>query len=155
MKAIRSILVTLAALIALFALSAPAAQADTKGLADSIMRMDYNTFIQYKGIRAPRPFNWSSDGCSWPTPASLRHLFNLPCQQHDFGYRNYGNGLRLGRNGNVRAWIDDRFLTEMRRLCIRTFYRLYQRGNQATCRGQASAMWTAVRHGGRDAFYNG
>ena len=139
--------------LALTALSAPSAVADTKSLGDAIMRMDYKTFIEYKGIRAPRPFDWSADGCSFPTPRSLRHLFSQPCQQHDFGYRNYGRGLRLGRNENTRGWIDGRLLTESRRLCDRSFPRWYQKANKATCRNQAYAMWVALRHGGRSAFY--
>ena len=139
--------------LALTALSAPSAQADTKSLADAIMGMDYKTFVEYAGIRAPRPFDWNTDGCSSPTPPSLRRLFSMPCQQHDFGYRNYGRGLRLGRNENTRGWIDGRLLTESRRLCDISFSRWYQKANKATCRSQAYSMWVAVRHGGRPAFY--
>jgi hypothetical protein len=155
MRTIRSIVALSTALIALVAFAAPAAQADTKGLADAIMRMDYNTFVQYAGIQAPPPFDWSTDGCSSPTPASLRRLFSRPCELHDFGYRNYGHGLRLGANEDVRAWIDGRFLEEMQRLCRDSFPRWWQQANKATCFTQASGIWSAVRNFGREAFYNG
>jgi hypothetical protein len=148
-----SVIAAMVVALTLMTVSAPAAQADTKGLADAIMRMPYETFIEYAGIRSPPPFDWSTDGCSAPTPSSLRRLFSMPCQQHDFGYRNYGRGLRLGRNENVRGWIDGRLLTEMQRLCDRSFWRWYQKPNNLACHSEAGLMWTAVRHGGRPAFY--
>ena len=99
---------------------------------------------------------WSSDGCSWPTPRSLANLFYRPCQLHDFGYRNYGgHGLRLGANENTRDFVDGRFLQEMQRLCRDTFDRWWQSANKGTCLTQAGGIWSLVRHGGRDAFYNG
>lgn len=155
MGIIRSILVTSAAFVALLAISVPAAQADTRRQADAIMNMDYRTFIEHKRKHAAPPFNWSSDGCSGPTPPAQRRLFNGPCQQHDFGYRNYGNGLRLSSNEATRRWIDDRFLFEMRRLCNNNFSRWYQRANRRSCLNEARMMWAAVRHGGRHAFYHG
>jgi len=147
MKSFRTIVATSAALMALTALSAPTAQADTKSLADSIMRMDYRTFSHYKATRAPRPFNWRSDGCSSPVP--LLYQFDIPCQQHDFGYRNYGNGLRLGRDGNTRAWIDRRFHEETRRLCFHRF----SYNDLSWCLGQAWIMYVAVRNRGSSYFY--
>jgi Prokaryotic phospholipase A2 len=104
--------------------------------------------------RASAPFNWSDDGCSGPflIRPVYRSLFNRPCQQHDFGYRNYGGGLRLGRNENARAWIDGRFLSEMRRLCTSKWGVLNP--HRHTCLAQAGAVWTGVRHGGRTAFYH-
>jgi hypothetical protein len=62
------------------------------------MKKDYNSFVAYKRSVHPAPFNWSDDGCSGPflIRPVYRSLFNRPCQLHDFGYRNYGGGLRLG-----------------------------------------------------------
>lgn len=128
-----------------------------KQQADKIMSLDYLSFVKYKRSRHPKPFNWSDDGCSGPAgiKKAYRRLFNRPCQQHDFGYRNYGqpDGLRLGRNEDVRNWIDNRLLQEMRRLCTTNWGRLNPKRH--TCLTTAGAVWTAVRHGGRDAFYNG
>jgi Prokaryotic phospholipase A2 len=125
--------------------------------ADRIMEMDYLTFIRFKREQRPGPFNWSDDGCSgpWGIKRVYRKLFNRPCQQHDFGYRNYGQpkGLKLGRNEDVRGWIDNRFLQEMRQLCIRNWGGFNPQRN--TCLTEAQGVWGAVRLGGRDAFYNG
>jgi hypothetical protein len=151
-----SVIAAMVVALTLMTVSAPAAQADTKGLADAIMNMHYETFIVYAGVSSPRPFDWSTDGCSPPTPSSLRRLFSQPCEQHDFGYRNYGSsdgGLRLGPNEKTRDWIDGRLRTEMGRLCDRSFWRWYQKANKAACHTEAFAMWTAVRHGGRPSFY--
>lgn len=69
--------------------------------------------------RAPAPydsFDWSTDGCTW-TPPPARNVFDGPCQLHDFGYRNFGRGLTLGRSENMRKAIDVRFREEMYRAC--------------------------------------
>jgi hypothetical protein len=147
----------LVALVALWAALVPAAAHAAPNLraqADEIMKKDYNSFVEYKRAVHPAPFNWSDDGCSGPflIRPVYRSLFNRPCQQHDFGYRNYGGGLRLGRNENARAWIDGRFLSEMRRLCTSKWGVLNP--HRHTCLAQAGAVWTGVRHGGRTAFYH-
>jgi hypothetical protein len=155
-RAVRPALV-LVALVALWAALVPAgahAAPDLRAQADEIMKKDYNSFVAYKRSVHPAPFNWSDDGCSGPflIRPVYRSLFNRPCQLHDFGYRNYGGGLRLGRNENARAWIDARFLSEMRRLCTSKWGVLNP--HRHTCLAQAGAVWTGVRHGGRGAFYH-
>lgn len=96
------------------------------------------------GCRKPFPYNtfdWSDDGCSPPTPEYLRQRFRNPCVQHDFGYRNFGKGLTLGRTESDRARIDNKFRTEMWAVCARSFS-----GRARTvCRAEASTMWAAVR----------
>lgn len=123
------------------------------------MSMNYGAFIALKNDTAARPtaFDWSSDGCSGvPILRELySNLFNRPCQMHDFGYRNYGNWLRLGRNEETRSWIDDRFESEMVRLCNNSFTRWWQKANKVACVLQAGAVWTFVRTNwlARQAFY--
>jgi hypothetical protein len=140
------------------ALALPAAaeaQLSLRAQADAIMNKDFREFVAYKRSR-PKPFNWSDDGCSpgWIPKRLYRNLFNEPCQQHDFGYRNYGNSLFLGRNEDTRAWIDARFRTEMRRLCNENFTGRWRVGNRVACRTQAQAVYDTVRHHfGRRAFY--
>jgi len=93
------------------------------------------------GCTKPRPyerFDWTDDGCSW-TPGYLARRFNGPCQQHDFGYRNFGKGLTLERTEDRRAWIDARFLAEMYRICSGFG------ASAGTCRAEAYGMWSAVR----------
>jgi hypothetical protein len=125
--------------------------------ADRIMRMDYRQFMKFKREKSPPPFNWHDDGCSGPfgLREAYRRLFDQPCQQHDFGYRNYGQpkGLKLGRNNEVRKWIDKRLLQEMRRLCKIKFRDLIH--PRIGCLEIAHVVWGAVRLRGRDAFYKG
>lgn len=99
------------------------------------------------GCRKPVPYNefdWSTDSCS-RTPSSWRTLFDPACQQHDFGYRNFGKGLTLGRNESTRAWIDDRFRTEMKAICNYKFSNWTQYANLQACFKEADVMYTAVR----------
>jgi hypothetical protein len=118
------------------------------GLRDEAMRivnLHYDQFIRMKQTNRERPFDWSDDGCSH-TPFDQARLFNQACQQHDFGYRNFGRGLQLGRTESTRAYIDHRFLVEMDRICQDKFHAWYRRANWVTCRGQAWAMYGAVRN---------
>jgi peptidoglycan hydrolase-like protein with peptidoglycan-binding domain len=142
----------------------PTSRAELRTKADELMNMDYLTFIQNKQS-AQDPafnFNWHSDGCSGPGLAKYvrpiyRALFDRPCQQHDFGYRNYGRhtgGLQLQPDENARAWIDGRFVDEMNRLCDRNFSGVVQTYNDIFCKGQASSMYTAIRNGARSSFYD-
>jgi hypothetical protein len=89
-------------------------------------------------------FDWDSDSCSW-TPSSWKKLFDPACQQHDFGYRNFGNGLTLGRDENTRKWIDDRFVTEMKAICNYRFSDWTQYANLQACFKEADVMYRAVR----------
>lgn len=150
-------LVTACAAVVMFGLSlseaASAAPSPNRVRADRFMNMTYTAFAA-ASVNRPTPFNWSSDGCNAPTPVSIQRLFRLPCNQHDFGYRNYGTGLMLGRNEATRDWIDSRFLTEMRRLCKASFPAWWQTGNERACRWEANTMWVAVRHWGRSRFYH-
>jgi len=153
----RSILALCAALLTLgmsFTSVASAAPTTKRAQADAYMNMSYTAFIAAKSSRQRLPFNWTSDGCT-NMPSSLASMFNRPCQQHDFGYRNYGSrfGYRLGRDEGTRHWIDNRFLHEMQRLCVQRFSRAYQGANKATCLAQAGAVFAAVRNLGQRYFY--
>lgn len=122
-----------------------------------IMNRTSGDFLAYKRKYAHkgsnRRFNWSADGCSNPpgTDLDFKDDFTPACILHDFGYRNFGRGLKLGRNEDTRGWIDDRFLSEMRRICNNDV----PWTDIAFCHGAAGAWWTSLRHGGRDAFYHG
>ena len=158
MRALRLALPTLVASHAVAAALSPPAHAESlRAQADTIMKKDYKSFIAYKrdvlSRYGPYVFNWTDDGCSNPTPPAWKDLFDKPCQIHDFGYRNYGRGLKLGRNEDTRAWIDKRLLQEMVRLCNTKFSRWYRRANKVACLDEAGIIYTAVRNGGRGAFY--
>ncbi len=129
-----------APLLLALALAAPAA-ADTalRQRATHLVATDHHAFLLVKATAEP-PFDWSTDGCT-STPASWALTFDGPCQQHDFGYRNLGRGLRLRPTNATRAWVDGRFLAELRRVCSERFAaRALTR-----CRVRARAMHVAVR----------
>ncbi len=61
--------------------------------------------------------DWSTDYCSAPFVGNTGRSFNfrLPCQRHDFGYRNLKIiGAFTEQN---RKRTDDRFLTDMKTTC--------------------------------------
>ena len=105
------------------------------------------------GCRKPSPYNafdWTDDGCSgrenpvgFVISNSYRNLFNKACQLHDFGYRNFGEGLKLGRTETIRAWIDNRFRIEMYRICDDTYSR--NRVQLRLCKDKAEWVWGVVR----------
>ena len=61
--------------------------------------------------------DWSTDYCSAPFVGNTGRSFNfrLPCQRHDFAYRN----LKIlgGFNEENRKRADDRFLLDMKSTC--------------------------------------
>ncbi|MGH3622040.1 MAG: phospholipase A2 [Sciscionella sp.] len=117
--------------------------------------MSYVQFIRYKSSGARYPgLDYSSDGCS-STPAGLKQIFDSACQLHDFGYRNFGSGLRLGRNDSTRLWVDNRFHDEMNRICQDTHKGFAEQGNLTVCRYQAQVVYDKVRQFGANAFYGG
>ncbi len=107
--------------------------------ARALVAIDHHAFLAVKAT-APQPFDWSTDGCT-STPASWAATFDGPCQQHDFGYRNLGHGLRLWATNAARAWVDRRLLAELRRVCAERF----AGGAGLRCRVRARAIYAAVR----------
>ena len=110
----------------------------------SIMSLNYKEFGWLRAHDPVAPFDWSSDGCSW-TPPAWANLFTPACLLHDFGYRNFGNGLRLQRTEDRRAWIDGRFYTEMKRICNDKYSAWWYLANDAACHSEADAMYHVVR----------
>lgn len=122
----------------------------TREKADSIMNLSYNGFADDSRVE---PFNWTKDGCSVPVKFTpYRNVFRQACNQHDFGYRNYGKGkystLKLSPTAKTKDWIDKRFLAEMRRTCA-------DQDRGATCRGAANAYHYVVQNhkSAKTAFY--
>jgi Prokaryotic phospholipase A2 len=137
----------LLAFLLAFAIPAGTASADPplKEQAIDIMSHSYGGFINAKNSPSRNnQFDWASDGCSGPhtNPVDLLQPFyvmhNAPCQLHDFGYRNFGNGLRLERTEERRAWIDGRFYAEMQRNCDEHWW-------YVGCGTAADAFYAAVR----------
>ena len=121
--------------------AAPGALASTplERQAAHLGAVDHHAFLLAKADAAP-PFDWSTDGCT-ATPPAWATAFDGPCQQHDFGYRNLGHGLRLRPTEAARLTVDRRLLTEVRRVCGE----LYAGLAALRCRVRARAMYAAVR----------
>lgn len=138
----------LAALVGLMLVGvvpAGSATANPKSRAEKIMSQSYGAFLTIKRGREA-PFNWHADGCSLPTPPNWALEQNGPCQQHDFGYGNFGQGLRLEATESRRAWIDQRWLDEMRRNCREHWW-------YTSCSGGIDVMYRLVRAAGEIFFY--
>lgn len=147
---------------------------DPRPDADSFMRMSYREFVEQKrSLLLPSPypstFDWSSDGCSGPgngfiARAAYKDTFRKPCQQHDFGYRNYGSpesgGLRLSPTRATRQWIDDRLRTEMRRACEQqkgdggVWSDFWNGAQKRACLIEAEAVYRVVRAEGDEYFWH-
>lgn len=108
-------------------------------------------------------FDWANyDGCSvdqvpQPVKATLlgwRDNFRKSCLRHDFGYRNFGNGLALGSNATYKAKIDSRFRADMRNQCVAQFSIT---GDRADCYIAAEEFYAGVTRFGQaqTAFYKG
>ncbi|RBQ21864.1 hypothetical protein DP939_04095 [Spongiactinospora rosea] len=112
--------------------------------ADRIMHLGYADFAEQPQIE---PFDWGTDGCTATPPRQARR-FRQACEQHDFGYRNYGRGeLALWPEEDGRKWVDSRFLTEMRAICRD------RHADAQWCRDQARVLYDAVRLFGRFAYF--
>jgi len=138
---------------ALLALPAVRAEADpsTTARAVNLVDLSYHSFMAAKALAAV-PFDWRDDGCSGPTWDAALLFSPDPCRQHDFGYRNFGGGLGLGRDEAHRRWIDDRLKSELQRSCNER-YSGWSAWIGPPCRQAANSFHIAVRNWGRSAFY--
>ncbi|MDQ3790293.1 MAG: phospholipase [Actinomycetota bacterium] len=139
-------ILTVVAAVAALSTSATTANAmDVRADADRIMNLTYVDFANHPRVA---PFDWSTDGCT-----GIGESFAPACVQHDFGYRNYGNqgALKLSPTEETRAWLDERFWHEMRRLCFDT----HGPSGGATngCLGAARVVYDGVRAFGGSSFF--
>lgn len=102
-----------------------------------------------KGV--DKSFNWRDyDGCSLPRlikPVAARwdKEFRRACMRHDFGYRNFGNGLALGSDQTHKSAIDVKFRSDMRAICPEKA----AGRDLATCYAAAEAFYTGVSRFGK------
>lgn len=94
----------------------------------------------------PWPYNtfvWTTDGCSAPIRyGAYRAIFAGPCEQHDFAYRNIGNGLSLDRSNSARRRIDKKLYIEARRACNEKYRSRWRIVNRAACLREADEMYS-------------
>jgi hypothetical protein len=144
-----SALLAVASAIGLLQFTSNAGAASTAQLrshADYYMSESMSQFLAHKR-QAPRPFNWQDDGCSNVPDRPYGYNFKNACARHDFGYRNYGRGLRLDRSEARRYWIDATFYWDMAREC-QTHRWMYRH-----CMGVATAYYQGVRRLGGSSFF--
>ncbi|MDO9497104.1 MAG: phospholipase A2 [Nocardioides sp.] len=93
-------------------------------------------------------FNWSDDGCSGP-PNPFSDNFRRSCLRHDFGFRNYGNGLQLRPHEKMRLKINRVFRADMNNQCS-------NQGNPTGCARAVSSYFHFVNdlNNGAAAFYD-
>jgi hypothetical protein len=74
----------------------------------------WNTARQHQSDWAAYGFDWSTDYCSSSPDQPLGFDFRLPCQRHDFGYRNY---KAVGAFPANKSRIDGSFYYDMKAKC--------------------------------------
>jgi hypothetical protein len=67
-----------------------------------------------QGAWAAYGFDWTTDYCSSSPDQPLGFDFRLPCQRHDFGYRNY---KAIGAFPANKSRIDDSFYFDLKAKC--------------------------------------
>lgn len=143
-----------AALLAGFAAPAQAAptKAQLKDRANTLMHgMTLAQFLKVKnGTKTgiDTYFNWSDDGCSGP-PNPYSDDFHDACLRHDFGFRNYGNGVQVDPTEPARLRINNRLKADTTNQCV-------AQGNHATCKAAVSTYFHFVNdlNNGSKAFYD-
>ncbi len=144
-----------------------------KDQADRIVNLSYRSFDRFKrqaernrargGARADAtwPLAWADDGCSIPGQKLVllakrwSRFFDRQCQQHDFGYRNYGmRYLALNRTEGTRLRIDKKLLREAKRACRNSFGGgLRENVKRGQCLAAANIIYKGVRSGGWKPFF--
>lgn len=101
---------------------------------------------------AKDPLDWSNNGCSSVTDLDpYKAIFRRACIRHDFGYRNFGNGLALRSYEEAKAAIDKQFLKDMNTICNGRLY-------DTNCRSASGVYYGLLRKAGSKsytAFYGG
>jgi len=74
----------------------------------------WNAARQNQGAWADYGFDWSTDYCSSSPDQPLGFDFRIPCQRHDFGYRNY---KAVGAFPANKDRIDSYFYFDLKAKC--------------------------------------
>ena len=105
------------------------AHAATESADEALQRIVFATPLDRFRLERSRAvqlhrFDATTDGCSAPLLGSEGRSFNfrLPCERHDFAYRNYW--LRAAHGGPawnavLRAAIDDQFQRDLQSVCAK------------------------------------
>lgn len=105
------------------------AHAATESPDEALRRIVFDTPLEKFRLERSRAarlhrFDTTTDGCSAPLLGSEGRSFNfrLPCERHDFAYRNYWLRASHGGpawNAALRAAIDDQFQRDLQSVCAK------------------------------------
>ena len=153
--------------------AATTASAPTRAqLAAAVQAVEYENVggpnFGYYFHKYPTQIDWQTDGCS--VPSSILHapglgnvlkyysgVFNHSCVRHDFGYRNYGsgvkNGLRLDPTEARKKTIDNRFHSNLDIQCKSAYSGVTKVVQREACYAAAKIFYDAVATFGGQAFF--
>jgi hypothetical protein len=97
----------------------------------------WNSARQNQGSWAAYGFDWSTDYCSSSPDQPLGFDFRLPCQHHDFGYRNY---KAMGAFPANKSRIDETFYFDLKVKCA-----TYNAFVRPSCNSLAWTYYQAVK----------
>jgi hypothetical protein len=121
---LRRLAIPATALLIALGVATPAAQAATPADKPTVMSAwsqanatsynAWNTARQHQADWTVYGFDWSTDYCSASPDQPLGFDFRLPCQRHDFGYRNY---KAVGAFPDNKSRIDGYFYYDLKAKC--------------------------------------
>ena len=98
----------------------------------------WNAARTHRAAWARYGFDWSTDYCTRAPERPLGLPFELACQRHDFGYRNYRAAGTLAAH---KPRIDRALHADLRRVCARQ----PRPATRITCNGLAWTYYQATR----------
>ena len=129
--------------------------------AESIFRLPLKDFVSLRNERARQsaldlyvghptdPLDWTSDICSGPTPASVDTVFHDACLRHDFGWRNFGQNMRIDRTETRKEEVDKQLRADARQICVdKNQPSVNWYGQSVSCRSATDRLYAAVRNVG-------
>lgn len=119
----RTVLVLISVLALVLGVAGPAAaatRAEKLTVLSSWTQTSASSYAAWNDARLNRGrwahygFDWSTNYCTASPDNPLGFNFRLPCQRHDFGYRNY---RALGAFSANKARVDNAFYADLKRVC--------------------------------------
>ncbi|HEX8345102.1 MAG TPA: phospholipase [Actinoplanes sp.] len=141
----RTVVVLICALALVLGVGGPAAaagRAEKLAVLSSWSQTSKASYTAWNAARLNRGpwagygFDWSTDYCTSSPDNPLGFNFRLPCNRHDFGYRNY---RAMGAFSANKARVDDAFYADLKRVCA-----TYAAALRPACYSLAWTYYSAV-----------
>lgn len=111
-------------------------------------RMSYLHFASWKVFRQAADvhdaLDWSDNGCSVPILNGVILGDSKACLRHDFGWRNFGNGLQIERTSQRKLELDLTLQTDLNLSCQLRYSWLDPR--RPLCHAEAAIVSNAVQN---------